>query len=319
MKRSLVVVACCFASACTETQASTDALVAEDVSLLDVSSALDVSAFDAPSSDAATPLDAASPTDAPTVDAPRRTSSGGSGGLPCTSTGMAPGGIPFCVAQVGSVEMKIVEPALSTGPMRLAIYLHGDGASAYTGTNNTAVRIQAPWARDANVLYVAALAPNRCAWWLRPTLESCTGSITDADRDLAGANADALLEAIEALRAGWDLREDATYLGGSSGGSVFLQASFIPRHGDHVPGIVALGCGGMAPWAPFAWEVTPASIGTTALFANYGDADSLVPDIEAGNLAYLDLGFPVTSTVQPGVGHCAFDHIGWVRDVWQAH
>ena len=248
------------------------------------------------------------------LDAGPPPSSGGSGGLSCIRSGST-NGIPYCVARVGSVEMKIVEPTASTRPLRLALYLHGDGARAYTG--DTDVRVQAVWTRTADVLYVTALAPNGCAWWLRPSLPSCDGAITSADRDLEGENADALLAVIDALRAAFDLRTDITLLGGSSGGSVFLQASFLPRHGDEVPGPLALGCGGMAPWAPFAWEVTPVSIGPTVLYANYGEADELVPDIEAGNAAYRALGFPIDTTVQPGVGHCAFDHLGWIRDVWR--
>jgi hypothetical protein len=311
LTRRFAFLALCFLGACDTASPPPDAAATDD-------------AFgpDAPLlEDAFAPLaDAPQALDAPVEDAPRdafmRTSSGGSGGLPCTRMGTV-SGVPYCVAQVGSVEMKIVEPTASTGPMRLAVYLHGDGARAYTG--DTVVRLQAPWARGANVLYVAALAPNRCAWWLRPSLPACDGAITAADRDDAGENAAALLAAIEALRAGWDIREDVTYLGGSSGGSVFLQGSFLPRYGDRIRGVVALGCGGDAPWAPFAWSVTPTSIGPTALFSNYGDADMLVPDIERGTAAYEALGFPVATNVLPGVGHCMFDHIGWVRDTWQAH
>lgn len=247
-------------------------------------------------------------------DAGPPASSGGSGGLSCVRTGSTDG-IPYCVAQVGPVELEIVEPLVMDGPLRLALYLHGDGARAYAG--GTDIRVQASWTRTSDVLYVTALAPNGCAWWLRPSLPSCDGSITSADRDLEGENADALLTAIEALRAAWDLRIDVTLLGGSSGGAVFLQASFLPRHGDVVRGTVALGCGGMAPWSAFAWEVTPSTIGPTVLYSNYGDADELLPDIEAGNAAYRALGFLIDSNVQPGVGHCAFDHLGWIRDAWR--
>ena len=60
-------------------------------------------------------------------------SSHGQGGLACASTGVVSSGganYSYCVATVAGVEMKIVEPEPGTGPLRLAVYLHGDGAAA---------------------------------------------------------------------------------------------------------------------------------------------------------------------------------------------
>ncbi|WP_375741894.1 hypothetical protein NR800_20295 [Corallococcus interemptor] len=47
------------------------------------------------------------------------------------------GTLTYCVAQVGATEVKYIEPkpGIAPAPMRLAIYLHGDGASTYNGSN----------------------------------------------------------------------------------------------------------------------------------------------------------------------------------------
>ena len=70
---------------------------------------------------------------------------------------------------------------------------------------------------------------------------------------------------------------------------------------------------------PFAWEVDPASIGSTALDYNYGDADEFRADIESAIEAYGALDFPTEVNLLPGVAHCAFDHIGWITESWEAY
>lgn len=249
-------------------------------------------------------------------------SSRGSGGLPCESTAtVSSGGTSYdiCVARVGAVELKIVEPAPddSGAPLRLAVYLHGDGARAHTG--NTAPRLQAPWTYAHRTLYVSARAPNGCAWWLKPSYTACDGTLTQTNVDTAGENARALEQAIAALRAGWDLADEAVLFGGSSGGAIFLTASFLPLYGDRFPGGYALNCGGAAPWAgALAWDGTdPALLGPTRLFFTYNAEDPVIlEDTEQGVAYYRGLGFPLDETVLPGTEHCAFDHLGRTVEVW---
>src|SRR5262249_41615635 len=58
-------------------------------------------------------------------------SSGGRGGLPCTRTEELGEGRTSCVTNVGTVELKIVQPNGGSGPLRLGLYIHGDGAAAH--------------------------------------------------------------------------------------------------------------------------------------------------------------------------------------------
>ncbi|NTX07607.1 MULTISPECIES: hypothetical protein [Myxococcus] len=251
-------------------------------------------------------------------------SSHGTGKLPCDSTGTVLSTnnqtYTFCVAQVAGIELKIVEPraGIVPVPLNLAIYLHGDQARAHTG--NTAPRLQAPWAFDHDTLYVSALAPNKCAWWTKPSLTTCTDTATAADRDVAGDNARALTEVIDTLRKRWDLNNEPILFGGSSGGSVFLTASFLPKYGGRYRGIYALGCGGEAPWSgALDWDSTrPELRGPTKLFYLYGDQDEYLPDIRASMTEYRRFAVPLEETVIAGVGHCDFDHIGGVKDIWAA-
>ena len=239
--------------------------------------------------------------------------SGGSGGLTCERTGTA-GGFEYCVVTIAGVELKVVEPT-APAPWNLGIYFHGDGARAYEG--DTAVRLQAPVTEARPILYVAAKAPNGCAWWLSPDYTRCDGVIADGDIDTEGRNADAVVEVIEALRAAYDLRTDRTLFGGSSGGAVFLTGEHLPLYGADHPGLYALGCGGFEPYADFAWDPTAGSLDAYDLRFTYGDADEYRDEIEAGVEAYQLLGFPVDENVLTGgVEHCAFDHIGFVVDAW---
>lgn len=260
-------------------------------------------------------------TDAGTEPFPDAGSSHGTGKLPCDSTGTVVSNdqtYTFCVAQVAGVELKIVEPrtGIVAVPLNLAIYLHGDGARAHTG--NTAPRLQAPWAFEHDTLYVSALAPNKCAWWTKPTLTTCSDTATEADRDISGDNARALAEVIDTLRKRWDLNNEPILFGGSSGGAVLLTASFLPKYGNRYRGVYALGCGGEAPWSgSLDWDSTrPELRGPTKLFYSYGDQDEYLTDIRASVTAYRGFSVPLEENVIAGAAHCAFDHIGGVKDIW---
>ena len=264
-------------------------------------------------------------------------SSHGQGGIPCASTGVVTEGgtsYSYCVAGVGGVEMKIVEPeALGAGPLRLAVYLHGDGAGPYT--SGLALRKLAPWTTKHGVLLAAARAPNACAWWLEPSYTTCDAAtpIPDSAIDTGGENAAALKAAIDALRAGWDLADSPALFGGSSGGSIFLSASFLPLFGDQLPGAWALSCGGDAPWAGgLAWDgKNPALVGANKLFFTYGDKDFVVPDVTESVAFYQGLSIPtevkiIPETVAAGTSHCgnvggsySYDQIGRVAEVWSSY
>ncbi|RKH30747.1 hypothetical protein D7Y13_31030 [Corallococcus praedator] len=250
-------------------------------------------------------------------------SSQGSGKLPCISTGSVKtdaGTLPFCEAQVGEARVKIIEPqaGIVAAPMKLAIYLHGDGAAAYNGSNPRALFTHGGWTYGHNTLYVAALAPNKCAWWTNPGRTDCTTEGTDADRDLEGKNAATLVEIIEALRRGWNIQDGPIYFGGSSGGSIQLTASFLPRYGDRYPGVYALSCGGEKPWSgKMDWDTTQASLrGDTKFYFTYGDLDPLLVDIRDAESYFTGLQFPVNDKVIAGAAHCAFDQVGRVSEVW---
>lgn len=251
-------------------------------------------------------------------------SSHGSGKLPCETTtpitGISNGqSYTYCLTEVAGSQLKIVEPkdTGSTEPLRLAIYLHGDGASPHNG--NRAPRTHAQWTYDHRTLYVSARAPNECAWWTKPTLTACDGATT-ADRDTEGANAATLVKVIEALRKGWNLSNEPILFGGSSGGSVLLTASFLPKYGNAYRGIYALSCGGEAPWSgTLDWNSSdPAQLGTNKLVYTYGDKDEYLADIQGSVSWYQDAAFPLEETIIPDAAHCAFDQVGRVSEVWAA-
>ncbi|RYZ47065.1 MAG: hypothetical protein EOO72_00450 [Myxococcaceae bacterium] len=294
---------------------------------------------DEPTPDAGSTADSGTATDAGTdagvdagtdagtqVDAGTDAGSGssrGSGKLPCITTGTTQtdaGTLSFCEAQVGAARVKIIEPraGIAAAPMKLAIYLHGDGASAYNGGNPRALFTHGGWTYGHNTLYVAALAPNKCAWWTTPERTDCSTEATDADRDLEGKNAAALAEIIETVRRSWDILNGPIYFGGSSGGSIQLTASFLPRYGDRYPGVYALSCGGEKPWSgSMDWDASQASLrGSTKFYFTYGDQDYLIDDIRAAESYFTGLQFPVNDKVIAGAVHCAFDQIGRVSEVW---
>lgn len=248
-------------------------------------------------------------------------SSHGSGKLPCESTGTVVNGsttYTYCVVTIAGAELKIIEPQdTSPGtPLKLAIYLHGDGARAHDG--NTAPRLQAPWTTTHRALYVSARAPNHCSWWTKPTLTTCLDDSPPEDRDLDGKNAEVFVQILTALRGGWDLLDEPILFGGSSGGSVFLTASFLPKYGDRYPGVFALSCGGEVPWSgSLSWDSTqPTLRGPTRLFYTYGDSDPYILDIQ-DSVSFFGTHFlPIEERIVPDTTHCAFDHIGRVTEVW---
>ncbi|RKI42858.1 hypothetical protein D7Y27_16265 [Corallococcus sp. AB004] len=255
-------------------------------------------------------------------------SSHGSGKLACSKTGTVStdaGTLTYCVAQVGATEVKYIEPkqGIAPEPMRLAIYLHGDGAATYTGTNGGSPRslfTHGGWTYGHNTLYVTALAPNKCAWWTVPERTDCSTEAPIEARDLEGKNAAELVSLIEALRKGWDIQDAPILFGGSSGGSIQLTASFLPRYGDRYPGIYALSCGGEKPWSgSMNWDASNAALrGGTKFWFTYGDQDYLLQDIQAAEAYFGGLGFPVNDKVIAGAAHCAqpFDQVGRVTEVW---
>ncbi|MFO0593461.1 MAG: hypothetical protein U0441_38320 [Polyangiaceae bacterium] len=278
-----------------------------------------------------------SATSSTTDSGPSTGSSHGEGGLTCSKTGVATESgkdYKYCVAKAGSVEMKIVEPAAGgTGPLHLAVYLHGDGAGPYSSDFD--LRKLAPWTTAHHVLLVSALAPNACAWWLSPSYTTCDGStpVPDSAIDTGGENADALKAAIDALRGGFDIADNPVLFGGSSGGSIFLTASFLPLYGDKYPGAWALSCGGDAPFAgSLAWDgMNAALVSANSLFFTYGDKDFVVPDVLQSIEFYKGLSFStdvkvVPETVASGTNsHCgnvggsySYDQIGRVAEVWSA-
>ena len=115
-----------------------------------------------PASDSSDTMDAAPASDVSTTPP----SSGGKGGLTCTSR-VDVSGRSICSAKVGSVELRILEPMGGTGPLRLGLYLHGDGAAAHK--SGSVFKPMIAWADAEHGLGVSFLAPNGCAWWQTPT------------------------------------------------------------------------------------------------------------------------------------------------------
>lgn len=308
MRRLLPSLVLIFFVACEAPAPSMDAGVLEDAGMHEE----DAGAVDAGDADAGA-------VDAGEVDAGRDAgwgSSQGAGGLACVRTGSvntSVGAKSYCVAQVGNVEVKIITPddlTTNRAPLTLALYAHGDGARAYL--NDTALRFHAPWTTSHHVLYVAALAPNQCAWWTKPTVNPCDAGVTTADRD-DGLNAASFEAVIAAVRAGWDVSDERVLFGGASGGSIFLSADYLPRHGAAHPGVWALSCGGEVPWAPVTGDVTSSFLSFT-----WGDQDFLLPDITAAVAWFGDAGVPLATKVIPGAQHCAFDHLGRTVEIWDA-
>lgn len=126
------------------------------------------------------------------------------------------------------------------------------------------------------------------------------------------------MQIIETLRSKWDLLDEPILFGGSSGGSVFLTASFLPKYGNQYRGVFALGCGGEEPWSGgLDWDSSdPALLGPSKLFYTYGDVDEYRADIKASVSYFRGISFPLEEKLLANTAHCAFDHVGGVTQVW---
>lgn len=256
----------------------------------------------------------------PTADAaPPVATSGGQGGISCAST-RTTAGRTVCVNSAGGSEFRFIEPtqaATSNDPFDLVVYVHGDGARAYT--SDGALKALLPWSDAHHALTLAVLAPNGCAWWQKPTQTNCTEGVTP-DPDTAGVNADTLKTVLDSFRAHYNVRLARTFFYGASGGSIFLTDSFFRRFGDGYPGAYALNCGGTKPALAFAWDIKNATLrGGTKMFFTYGDLDFLKADIETAIPFFKTSGFPVDTKVIPGAEHCAFDAHGRAVEVFSAY
>jgi len=252
--------------------------------------------------------DASAPPDAAVASVP---GSGGKGGLTCTSR-VDVAGRSICTAKIGSVEVRILEPMGGSGPMRLGLYLHGDGAAAHK--SGSVFKPMVAWADAKHGLGVSFLAPNGCAWWQSPT-HDCTSQQTEPD--LAGANAAALVTAVDAIMKAYDVRTDGMRYYGASGGSIFLTDEWIPLQGGKYPGVFAIMCGGDASSRTYGWDAADASLrAKSPLWFTYGDKDFLLTDEQAAVAAFKGKGFAVTEKVLPNAGHCEFDAHGEAIGIW---
>lgn len=259
-----------------------------------------------PIEDSGAPIEAAPPSDAAAPPG-----SGGKGGLICTSRADV-SGRSICTAKIGSVELKILEPKEGSGPMRLGVYVHGDGAGAHK--SGSVFKPMIAWADAQHALGVSFLAPNGCAWWQSPT-HDCASQQTDPD--VAAANAAALALAIDAIMNAYDVRTDGFRYYGASGGSIFLTDEWLPLQAAKYPGVFALMCGGEASTRKFVWDIFSAPLrGKNPLWFTYGDQDFLLSDEQAAVAAFKGRGFAVIEKVLPNAGHCAFDAHGEAIAIW---
>ena len=259
----------------------------------------------------------ANTTDASTDGSVAVLSSEGTGGISCASTRTV-SNRTVCVNTLGGSEFRFVEPATpATTPRDLVVYVHGDGARAFT--SDGAIKALLPWSDAHEAITVAVLAPNGCAWWQKPTQTNCTEGATP-DPDTAGVNADTLKSVLDSFRAHYNIRLARTFFYGASGGSIFLTDSFFRRFGNGYPGAYALNCGGTKPALAFAWDTKDAALrGGTKMFFTYGDKDFLKSDIEAAIPFFTNSGFPVDTRVIPNAEHCAFDGHGRAAEVFSAY
>lgn len=269
-------------------------------------------------------VDAAGSQDDASRDAPASESSHGSGGLTCSDTETV-SGRTVCVATVGTVELKLVLPAdaaSNSAPLTLALYLHGDGAGAHN--SNSAARVLLPWADAHHAIFVSALAPNACSWWIEPSYTTCMVDDPEqaSHQDVDQLNAPALDAALAAIRAAYDIRDAPVFYYGSSGGAIFLTGSFLELYGNQYPGAFALNCGGSDPWGAFAWDVSDATErGPTKLYFSYGAADeAIIPGLAEVPATFIADGFAVVDASYPSqTQHCTFDGVdnhGRAEAVW---
>jgi hypothetical protein len=309
VRRTIELVLCLLLalSGCDESPHASDAGAHRDARVQSDGGSSDAGSSDGGSSDAGS-SDASSPDAGPT-------SSGGAGGLSCDETGDVGNGRSYCQAHLGTVDVRFIEPAGGSGPLRLGLYLHGDGAAA--SESGSALRVLTSWADAHHALIAAVLAPNGCAWWQAPSHDCGSSSV---EVDTGHENAAALDEALRALRAAYDIYDAPVFYYGSSGGSIFLTASFIPRYGDQYPGAFSLACGGEPPWdGSLAWD--PSDPRGSKLYFTYNENEMLRDDIESTISYYEGIGFPVDADVVPAGDwdHCAFDAHGRAAEVWTAY
>jgi hypothetical protein len=162
------------------------------------------------------------------------------------------------------------------------------------------------------------VAPNGCAWWQKPT-HDCASAVEEPDT--TGENAVAFEAVLAEIRARYDINLDPTFYYGSSGGTIFLAGSFIPRYGNVYPGAFAMNCGGTAQnKADFTWNPDDAAArGSTKLWFTYGDQDFLEDDAHTSAVFYAGLGFPVDEKIIADATHCAFDGHGRAKEVWSEY
>lgn len=246
-------------------------------------------------------------------------SSRGDGGITCTSS-TSFDGHAACLSTVNGTNFKVTLPNGGSGPYTLGIYLHGDGAGAYT--SNSAVRRMLTLADANHVLQIAVLAPNKCSWWQAPSAQfnGACANIGAQVPDANAENAHKLAEVIEAVRAAYDVRGDRYLYYAASGGSIFLTRRFIPIYGAAYPGGMSINCGGEMPDdTDFTWATSDAAArAATQLFFTYGDQDSLAADSHRTATGYAAKQFVVDEKILPGVGHCGpgFDAHGRALEVW---
>lgn len=229
-----------------------------------------------------------------------------------------------CVVKIGSVEMKVFAPAQWTGQaVTMALYLHGDGATPYT--NNYAPKWQGDWvSQQEDLLYVVARAPNGCAWGrsVTPSYADCSNRdyIQSNPKDVEEEkNADALKKAIEGLRGVLPIRSDRMLYAGSSGGSILLTASWIPKYGDQFPGYYVLECGGEDPWNDFSWNKDNISEYVQGMTFVYGKGERLQSDIQEAYAYYKNSGVSALDVVHDPINdsnHCNYNQLGDVVDQW---
>lgn len=245
---------------------------------------------------------------------PEAPSSPSPGGLACSRESDLGGGRMSCVTKVAGVELRIVRPRDGSGPMRLGLYLHGDGAAAHL--DDSAVRAMLTWVDAKRGLGVSALAPNGCSWWQTPT-HDCASNQTEEDVD--AANVAPLSAAIDAIMKAYDVRTDGIRYSSASGGSIFLSGEWIPIQGARYPGVYSILCGGSDP-RHFEWDVTdPALRAKNKLSFTYGDQDSLYGLIRLSIDTFSGKMFSVGEKIIPGAGHCEFDTHAEAIALWNAN
>jgi hypothetical protein len=248
--------------------------------------------------------------DAGAADAP---ATGSARGLPCSREDDLGGGRRSCLTKVGSVELRIVTPLGGAGPMRLGLHLHGDGAVAHL--DNSALAAMIPWVDAQRGIGVSALAPNGCAWWLKPSYD-CASDPSEPDVD--AENVAPLAAALDAVMVAYDVRTDGLRYYGASGGSIFLTGEWLPLEGARYPGVFAIMCGGSAP-RPFAWDAGDAALRDRSTLAfTYGEADPLLSEIRRSIDALSGKMFAIRETILSGPGHCAFDTHAAAVAIWSA-